>query len=49
MSSQENPSSRMREREMYFGSAPETIRSLTVPFMHRVPISPPGKKIGSTT
>ncbi len=42
------PSSMIRARDRYSGLAPDTTRSFTVPLTHRVPMSPPGKKIGST-
>ena len=44
-----SPSSMMREREMYSGRAPDIARSFTVPQTASLPMSPPGKKIGSTT
>ena len=44
-----SPSSRMKDRLRYFGSAPQTARSLTVPQTESLPMSPPGKNRGSTT
>ena len=41
---QSSPSSRIRPRERYRGTAPETTRSLTVPLTASLPISPPGKE-----
>ena len=43
------PSSMMRARLRYFGSAPHMARSFTVPQTQSLPISPPGKNSGSTT
>ena len=43
------PSSRMRARLRYFGVPPHMARSLTVPHTASLPMSPPGKKMGSTT
>ena len=43
------PSSRMKLALRNFGSAPETARSLTVPFTASSPIDPPGKNSGCTT
>ncbi len=43
------PSSRMKEALSASGRAPAVARSFTVPQTASLPISPPGKKIGSTT
>ena len=43
------PSSRISDRLSASGRAPDTARSLTVPFTARSPIEPPGKRIGLTT
>src|SRR6185437_12149077 len=43
------PSSRMNAAERKSGVAPPTARSLTVPLTARLPMSPPGKKMGRTT
>ena len=43
------PSSSIKERLKTKGVQPVVARSLTVPHMDNFPISPPGKKIGSTT
>ena len=43
------PSSTIMPTDMYFGSATETDRSLTVPHTASFPKSPPGKNIGDTT
>ena len=43
------PSSRISDRLSASGRAPDTARSLTVPFTARSPIEPPGKVIGLTT
>ena len=39
----------MKDRLRYFGTAPQTARSFTVPQTASLPMSPPGKKSGSTT
>ena len=44
-----NPSSMIRARLKAIGRAPRMHRSLMVPCTARAPMSPPGKKSGSTT
>ena len=39
----------MKAQLRYLGSAPHIARSFTVPQTLSLPISPPGKKMGSTT
>ena len=48
-SSAGRPSSRISDRLSASGRAPDTARSLTVPFTASSPIEPPGKRIGLTT
>ena len=48
-SSAGRPSSMMRARLRYFGSAPHIARSFTVPQTLSLPMSPPGKNSGLTT
>ena len=48
-SSTGSPSSIIKEQLKYFGTAPHIAMSFTVPQTESLPISPPGKNIGSTT
>ena len=43
------PSSKIKPQDKYFGTAPHTATSLAVPHTASLPMSPPGKKIGSIT